>query len=124
MWPSLDLPQNSEFDNIETQLASHRTSAILASISLLLTAGLEAGQRARIFPFSALASTKQYPRLLSLREVQEVGSIRIKELSIEDNSIQINPSTAIRDWLTLAARELLSMFSVHRLVFLLSNFFN
>ena len=94
----------------ETQLASHRTSAVLASISLLLTAGLEAGQRARVFPFSGLASTKQYPRLLSLREVQEVGSIRIKELSIEDNSIQINPSKAIRNWLTLAARELLSMF--------------
>ena len=93
--------------NIETQLASHRTSAVLASISLLLTAGLEAGQRARIFPFSGLALTKQ----LSLREIQQVGSIRLKELSIPDNSIQINPSKAIRDWLTLAARELLSVFS-------------
>ena len=93
--------------NIKTQ----RASAILASISLLLTAGLEAGQRARIFPFSDLASTKQYPRLLSLRDVQEVGSIRIKEVSIEDNSIPINPSKDIRDWLTLAARELLSGFS-------------
>lgn len=90
---------------IESQLESHRTSAVLASISLLLTAGLEAGQRARIFP---LASTNQYPRL---RDVQEVASIRIKELLIEENSIQINPSKAIRDWLTLAARELLSMFS-------------
>ena len=97
--------------NIETQLASHRSSAVLASISLLLTAGLEAGQRARIFPFSGLASTKQYPSLL--REVQEVGSIRINELSIEDNSIQNNPSKAIRDWLTLAARELLSVFRVY-----------
>lgn len=93
--------------NIETQLVSHRTSAVLASISLLLTAGLEAGQRARIFPFSGLALTKQP----SLREIQQVGSIRLKELSIPDNSIQINPSKAIRDWLTLAARELLSVFS-------------
>ena len=97
--------------NIETQLESHRTSAILASVSLLLTAGLEAGQRARIFPFSGLVSTKQYPKLFSHREVQEVGSIRIKELSIENNSVQINSSKAIRDWLTLAARELLGMFS-------------
>lgn len=105
--------------NIEFQLTSHCTSAILASISLLLTAGLEVGQRARILPFSSLASTKQHPRLLSLREVQEVGSIRIKELAIEDNSIQINSSKTIRDWLTLAARELLSMFSVHCLVLLL-----
>ena len=63
--------------SIESQLASHRTPAILASISLLLTAGLEAGQRARILPFSGLASSNQYPRLLSL---QEVGNIRIKEL--------------------------------------------
>ena len=108
--------------NIETQLPSHRTSAVLASISLLLTAGLEAGQRARIFPFSGLASTKQYPSLPSLREVQEAGSIRINELSIEDNSIQFNPSKPIRDWLTLAARELLSVFPVYRLVFFLSNF--
>ena len=94
-----------------THPASHRTSAILASISLLLTAGLEAGQRAQIFPFSGLSSSKQYPRLLSLREVQEVGSIRIKELSIGDNPILINPSKDIRDWLTLAARELLSVLS-------------
>ena len=94
--------------NIETQLASHRTSAVLASISLLLTAGLEAGQRAQIFPFSGLASNKHFPT--SLREVQEVGSIRIKELSIQDNSIQINSSRSVRDWLTLAARELLSAY--------------
>ena len=87
----------SSYVNIEIQLASYHTSAILASISLLLTAGLEAGQRAQIFPFSGLVSTKQYPRLLSLREVQEVGSIRIKELSIEDSFTQINPSRAIRD---------------------------
>ena len=113
----------SPYVYIENQLASHRTSAILASISLLLTAGLEAGQRARIFPFSGLVSTKQYPRLFSHRKVQEVGSIRIKELSIEGNSVQINPSKAIRDWLTLAARELLGIFSSALcLVFLLSNF--
>jgi AAA family ATPase len=100
--------------NIETQLAvSCRISAVLASISLLLTAGLEAGQRACIFPYSGIASTKQYPRLPSLREVQEVGTIRLKELCIDHNTL---PSQAIkglrRDWLTLAARELLGMFFV------------
>ena len=53
-----------------------------------------------------------------------MSSIRIKELSIEDNSVQINPSKAVRDWLRLAARELLSIFSgALYLVFLLSNFF-
>jgi hypothetical protein len=56
--------------------------------------------------------------------VQQVGTIRLKELSIQNNPIQINPSKAIRDWLTLAARELLSMSPVQSLVFLLYNFFS
>ena len=87
---------------------------------MLLTAGLEAGQRARIVPFSRLASTKLLPGLLSLREVQEVGTIQLKELlCVKDNPIQSYPSKTTataavkdqrRDWLTLVARELLGVF--------------
>jgi AAA family ATPase len=82
-----------------------------------LTAGLEAGQRARIFPFSGLASTKLCPGILSPRDLQEVGIIRLKELSIHNNTIKTNPSKTIKDlrsdWLTLAARELLGMFTIN-----------
>ena len=87
---------------------------------MLLTAGLEAGQRARIVPFSRLASTKLLPGLLSLREVQEVGTIQLKELlCVKDNPIQsyhskTSAAAAVkdqrRDWLTLVARELLGVF--------------
>ncbi|KDR77600.1 hypothetical protein GALMADRAFT_245748 [Galerina marginata CBS 339.88] len=95
VWPSLDLSQES----------------LLVSTSLLLTAGLEAGQRARIFPLSGLAATKLPPGLPSLRHVQEAGSIRLREIPTADNVLHINSSSPSKDqqddWLSLAVRELL-----------------
>ncbi|KAF8959182.1 P-loop containing nucleoside triphosphate hydrolase protein [Flammula alnicola] len=95
VWPSLDLSQES----------------VLVSTSLLLTAGLTAGQRARIFPLSGLASTKLPPGVPSLRHVQEAGSIRLREILTEGNASSVSSSSSSkdqqRDWLDLAAREIL-----------------
>ena len=77
-----------------------------------MTAGLTIGQRARIFALSGLASTtKLPPGLPSLRHTEEASSIRLREISSQDNGVEANrPSEAKSehvDWLRLAAREIL-----------------
>ncbi|KAJ3515828.1 hypothetical protein NLJ89_g1506 [Agrocybe chaxingu] len=93
VWPSLDLPQGT----------------ILISTSLLLTAGLAVGQPARVVPLSG--SNKLPPGFPYLRNAQEAGTIRLKELPTKENSLNgKRPSSSKpsqRDWLSLAARELL-----------------
>ncbi|KAF9473994.1 AAA-domain-containing protein [Pholiota conissans] len=95
VWPSLDLSQDS----------------VLVSSSLLLTAGLTPGQRARVFPLSGLASVKLPPGIPSLRNVQEAGSIRLREILSEGRVPPISSPSGSNDpqhhWLNLAAREVL-----------------
>ncbi|KAF8187739.1 AAA family ATPase [Pholiota molesta] len=95
VWPSLDLSQDS----------------VLVSSSLLLTAGLASGQRARVFPLSGLASVKLPPGTPSLRNVQEAGSIRLREILIEGRGPQVSIASGSNNqqphWLNLAAREIL-----------------
>ncbi|KAF8148250.1 AAA family ATPase [Crassisporium funariophilum] len=94
VWPSLDLSQNT----------------VLVSNSLLLTAGLAAGQRARIIPLSGAASSKLPPGIPSLRQVQEAGIIRLKEIpsgNILPTKVSSSSKSHHRDWLGLAAREIL-----------------
>lgn len=83
---------------------------VLISTSLLLTVGLVAGQRARIFPLSGLASGKLPSEIPSLRQVQEAGFIHLKEIPTEDNAFPVSSSCNAKDkrddWLSLAAREI------------------
>ncbi|PPR06044.1 hypothetical protein CVT26_007490 [Gymnopilus dilepis] len=96
VWPSLELPQES----------------ILVSTSLLLTSGLEAGQRARLFVLSGVTATKLPPDLPSLQHVQEAAAIRLKEIPTTSEGVRItSASSSSKDgkenWLFLALRELL-----------------
>ncbi|KIM36568.1 hypothetical protein M413DRAFT_449106 [Hebeloma cylindrosporum] len=96
VWPSLDISQD----------------ALRISSSLLLTAGLAVGQRARIFPLSGLASTtKPPPGLPSLRQAEEASSIRLREIPSQDVVLKASRSSGTKsehvDWLRLAAREVL-----------------
>ena len=73
---------------------------ISVSASLLLTAGLVAGQRARICPLSGSSLTKTPPGLPSIRAAKDAYHIRLKEISPTS-------STTSLKWLELSARELL-----------------
>lgn len=89
-------------------------TAVVVSCSLLLTAQLEAGQQACIFPLSGLASSKVPPGLPSLRTAQEAGTIRLKEVAT-NGSAPPGPAgnsdeTKRRDWLNLLLRESLGLF--------------
>lgn len=87
------------------------TPDVLISSSVLLTAGLAAGQRARIFPLSGLASVKLPPGVPSLRNVQEAGTIRLREILTEGAAPPANNASGSKTqqhhWLSLAAREIL-----------------
>jgi len=86
--------------------------ALQISSSLLLTAGLVVGQRARIFPLSGFASTAKLPPWLpSLRQAQEAASVRLREIPTQYNSLHVGRSSGSEsqhnDWLRLSAREVL-----------------
>ncbi|KAF9490589.1 AAA family ATPase [Pleurotus eryngii] len=95
VWPSMDLSQDT----------------ISVSFSLLLTAGLEVGAQARIYPLAGPSSSTVTPGLPSLRQIQEARNIQLKETSRDGT----NPSGSAsksrennhRDWLSLLIRELI-----------------
>ncbi|TFK38925.1 P-loop containing nucleoside triphosphate hydrolase protein [Crucibulum laeve] len=95
VWPSLDLSPDS----------------VLISTSLLLTANLTAGQHAHIFPLNGTSAAKLPPGLSSLRNVQEAGTVRLKEISAKEGLSISVPSSSHeskqRDWLNLLLREVL-----------------
>lgn len=125
VWPSLDLSQDSKFSsllrytrqvvflNLNSGVAPSSTPGVLVSSSFLLTAGLTSGQRARVFPLSGLASVKLPPGIPSLRNVQEAGSIRLREILIGGRVPQVSIASGSNNqqphWLNLAAREILGM---------------
>jgi len=80
--------------------------AVFISSSHLHTLGLEAGELVRIFPLSASASSSGSS---SIRSAKEAISICL----IEIHSPQVSPTSYSqkhhRDWLNLAAREVLGM---------------
>lgn len=86
------------------------------SSSLLLTARLEAGQRARIVPLAGIAPSKLPPGLPSLRQVQDASTIRVIELLTENNQFASSSASQAhgrkeKDWLSLLIREVLSRLS-------------
>ncbi|KAG6853114.1 hypothetical protein C0991_006804 [Blastosporella zonata] len=89
-WPSLEIPQDS----------------VLVSTSLRLTAGLEEGHRVQVFALSGATSPKPPPGLPSLRQLQEAGIIRLREISSPPtNPTSHSAETKQRDWLNLLLRE-------------------
>ena len=75
----------------------------------LLTARLTLGQRVQIFPLSDKSSSALPPGLPSLRDIQEAGTIRLKEISSAPLASPNPPESKQRDWLRLLLRELLGL---------------
>ncbi|KAG6856285.1 hypothetical protein H0H87_005895 [Tephrocybe sp. NHM501043] len=82
------------------------TSSVLVPTSLRLTARVEEGDRVQVFGLSGATSPKPPPGLPSLRQLQEAGTIRLKEISSPPtNTLKHSPETKQRDWLNLLLRE-------------------
>ncbi|KAF8073388.1 P-loop containing nucleoside triphosphate hydrolase protein [Lyophyllum atratum] len=80
-------------------------SAIIPT-SLRLTARLEAGDKVQIFPLSGIIVPKPPPGLPSLRNLQEAGIIRLKEIRSPVPLLTSHtPENKQRDWLSLLLRE-------------------
>lgn len=97
VWPCTDVSQES----------------LIVSSSLLLTARLEAGQRARIVPLAGIAPSKLPPGLPSLRQVPDASTIRVHELLTENNQFVSSSASQAhgkkeKDWLALLIREVLT----------------
>ncbi len=87
--------------------------AVFISSSHLRTLGLEAGESVQIFPLSASASSSGPS---SIKSAKEASSICLLEIhSPEQVSLPKCPSYSQkqhRDWLNLAAREVLGTFEL------------
>ncbi|KAG2127049.1 P-loop containing nucleoside triphosphate hydrolase protein [Suillus cothurnatus] len=95
LWPSLDIPQD----------------VILISSSLFLTARLKEGAKVQLFDMSDQGAGKLPPGLPTMRDVEEVGTIYLRDISIRTRTMQNMANSEgkgkHRDWLTLLLREYL-----------------
>ncbi|KAG8214815.1 P-loop containing nucleoside triphosphate hydrolase protein [Butyriboletus roseoflavus] len=92
LWPSIAVSQN----------------VILLSPSLFLTARLEEGDPVRIFPLHGKAINKDNSFLPSLRDAQEAGYIRLREISRGPTKCAQGDTLGSgkrRDWLAILLRE-------------------
>jgi AAA family ATPase len=95
LWPSLDIPQD----------------VILISSSLFLTARLKEGAKVQLFDMSDQGAGKLPPGLPTMRDVEEAGTIYLRDISIRTRTMQNMANSEgkgkHRDWLTLLLREYL-----------------
>ncbi|KAG1854042.1 AAA-domain-containing protein [Suillus tomentosus] len=95
LWPSLDIPQD----------------VILISSSLFLTARLKEGATVQVFDVSDQGAGRPPLGLPTIRDVQEAGTICLREISIRtrtmQNMVDSQGKGKRRDWLTLLLREYL-----------------
>lgn len=95
LWPSLDVPQD----------------AVLISSSLFLTARLKEGAKVQIFDLSDQGVGRRPPGLPAMRDVEEAGTICLRENPIRTRTMQYTANSQgkgkHRDWLTLLLREYL-----------------
>ncbi|KAG2114263.1 P-loop containing nucleoside triphosphate hydrolase protein [Suillus discolor] len=95
LWPSLDIPQD----------------VILISSSLFLTARLKEGATVQVFDVSDQGAGRPPSGLPTMRDVQEAGTICLREISIRTRTMQNLADSQgkgkRRDWLTLLLREYL-----------------
>ncbi|KAG0701900.1 P-loop containing nucleoside triphosphate hydrolase protein [Suillus ampliporus] len=95
LWPSLDVPQD----------------AVFISSSLFLTARLKEGTKVQLFDLSDQSAGRLLPGFPTLRDVEEAGTIRLREISIKAPTTQHVTNSQgkgkRRDWLTLILREYL-----------------
>ncbi|KAG1794579.1 P-loop containing nucleoside triphosphate hydrolase protein [Suillus plorans] len=96
LWPSLDIPQD----------------VILISSSLFLTARLKEGATVQVFDVSDQGAGRPPLGSPTMRDVQEAGTICLREISIRTRTMQNMADSQgkgkRRDWLTLLLREYLS----------------
>jgi AAA family ATPase len=78
--------------------------------SLLLTARLTTGQKVQIFPLLDKRSSTSPSVPPSLRDIQEAGTIQLKEISSIPLASSSAPESKQRDWLRLLLRESLGPF--------------
>lgn len=90
---------------------------VLLSPSLFLTARLQEGDEIQIFPLHGKAVIKDKSFLPSLRDAQEAGYIRLREIfsgsTTRGARTDVADSGKHRDWLTILLREHLGKFDVH-----------
>jgi AAA family ATPase len=95
LWPSLDIPQD----------------VILISSSLFLTARLKEGAKVQLFDMSDQGAGKLPPGLPTMRDIEEAGTIYLRDISIRTRTMQNMANSEgkgkHRDWLTLLLREYL-----------------
>lgn len=84
----------------------------MISSSLLLTARLKEGAKVQIFDMSDQGAGRPPPGLLAMRDVEEAGTICLRENAIRTRTMQNAANSQgkgkHRDWLTLLLREYLS----------------
>jgi AAA family ATPase len=88
----------------------------LLSPSLLLTARLEEGSQVQVFPLHGKTANKHNSFLPSLRDAQEAGYIRLREISegpTKSAQVDTPDSGKRRDWLAILLREHLGKCHIH-----------
>lgn len=83
----------------------HDALAVLVPTSLRLTARLRTGDQVQIHALSGATSLKLSPGLPSLRNLQEAGTIRLREVSVLPKDVTKQESGTKRNWLDLLLRE-------------------
>ncbi|KAJ3895510.1 P-loop containing nucleoside triphosphate hydrolase protein [Lentinula edodes] len=99
VWPSLEQPPSS----------------IVLSTALLLTAQLESGQQASIFPLTGPTTSKPPVKLPTIKQSKDAGIIRLKEVPIPNKASTSSMKKSHekeKDWLPLLLRESLGSHSI------------
>ncbi|GAW04381.1 AAA family ATPase [Lentinula edodes] len=92
VWPSLEQPPSS----------------IVLSTALLLTAQLESGQQASIFPLTGPTTSKPPVKLPTIKQSKDAGIIKLKEVPIPNKASTSSMKKSHekeKDWLPLLLRE-------------------
>ncbi|KAJ3917052.1 P-loop containing nucleoside triphosphate hydrolase protein [Lentinula edodes] len=99
VWPSLEQPPSS----------------IVLSTALLLTAQLESGQQASIFPLTGPTTSKPPVKLPTIKQSKDAGIIKLKEVPIPNKASTSSMKKSHekeKDWLPLLLRESLGSHSI------------
>ncbi|KAJ3870319.1 P-loop containing nucleoside triphosphate hydrolase protein [Lentinula novae-zelandiae] len=99
VWPSLEQPPSS----------------IVLSTALLLTAQLESGQQASVFPLTVPTTSKPPAKFPTIKQSKDAGIIRLKEVPIPNKASTSSMKKSHekeKDWLPLLLRESLGSHSI------------
>ena len=108
--PPLICPRTVRFTLLLVSSVVHcNLLAVFVPTTHILTARLTLGQKVQIFPLPHKSSSTSLSGLPSLRDIQEAGTIRLKEISSITVASPNPPEGKQRDWLRLLLRESLGL---------------